>query len=294
MRPRTKLRAAAARAARRLAGGEALALDHPPSRGPVPRYGHGRPEHALLASLIARHDDRYRRSIQSIARHIPELARIPARQDSPSGPFWLSEWLPGLDAAAIYAFIREREPALYLEVGSGVSTMWARRAIADGGLDTRIVSIDPSPRREIDKLCDEVIRSPLEATDLGLLDRLGAADVVFMDGSHRVFEGSDATTFFLDVLPRLPAGALCAIHDVFLPSGYMPDWSEWLFSEQYLLAAWLLGGGHGVVPELAAWHASALAGLDEALLPLWETAGLEGVERRGWAFWLSVPPQSQA
>ena len=39
-----------------------------------------------------------------------------------------------LDAAAIYAFIRDRCPALYLEIGSGMSTRFAARAKAGRGL----------------------------------------------------------------------------------------------------------------------------------------------------------------
>lgn len=49
-------------------------------------------------------------------------------------------------------------PATYLEVGSGNSTRFARRAITVHGLRTRIVSIDPEPRAVVDELCDEVVR----------------------------------------------------------------------------------------------------------------------------------------
>ena len=58
------------------------------------------------------------------------------------------------------------DPATFLEVGSGNSTKFARRAIEDHGLRTRIVSIDPEPWAEIDGLCDEVLRAPAEEVDL--------------------------------------------------------------------------------------------------------------------------------
>ena len=64
----------------------------------------------------------------------------------------INGWLPGLDSAALYAFLARTDPALYLEVGSGNSTKFARRAITDHGLRTRLVSIDPQPRAEIDAL----------------------------------------------------------------------------------------------------------------------------------------------
>ena len=51
-----------------------------------------------------------------------------------------------------------------VEVGSGYSTKFARRAIDDHSLRSRITSIDPAPRAEIDGLCDSVIRGPLGRT----------------------------------------------------------------------------------------------------------------------------------
>jgi hypothetical protein len=73
-------------------------------------------------------------------------------------PSWVNGWLPGLDGAAIYSFLRERRPSLYLEIGSGNSTLFAARARRDGDLPTAIVSIDPQPREDIDGMCDEIYR----------------------------------------------------------------------------------------------------------------------------------------
>jgi hypothetical protein len=41
-------------------------------------------------------------------------------------------------------------------------------------------------------------------------------------------------------LPRLKAGVTLHIHDVFLPFDYPTSWSNRHYSEQYLLAAYLL------------------------------------------------------
>ena len=73
-------------------------------------------------------------------------------------PRWINGWLPGLDAVSIYGLLATRNPSLYFEVGSGNSTKFARKAIRDNGLRTRIISVDPQPRADIDSLCDEVIR----------------------------------------------------------------------------------------------------------------------------------------
>jgi hypothetical protein len=195
-------------------------------------------------------------------------------------------WLPGLDSAALYTFLARTDPALYLEVGSGNSTKFARRAIEDHGLRTRLVSIDPQPRAEIDALCDEVVRSPAEEVDLTVYDRLGAGDVLFVDNSHRCLQNSDATVMFLEVLPRLQPGVLVEFHDIVLPEDYPPEWLDRFYSEQYLLAAYLLAGGDRLSVELPNHFVSTDAELAAILAPLWDDPALAGVERHGGSFWI--------
>lgn len=102
--------------------------------------------------------------------------------------------------------------------------------------------MDPQPRAEIDSICDEVIRSRVEEVDPSVFRVLGQGDVLFVDNSHRVFMNSDATAVFLDILPTLPAGVFVHFHDIFLPADYPPEIRLRYYSEQYLLAAYLLGG----------------------------------------------------
>jgi len=64
---------------------------------------------------------------------------------------------------------------------------------------------------------------------------------------------SDATVFFLDVLPRLRSGVLIGIHNVFLPDDYPPECADNYWNEQYLLAAFLLGAGDRVNIEMPTW-----------------------------------------
>lgn len=71
-------------------------------------------------------------------------------------------------------------------------------------------------------------------------DDLRPGDILFFDGSHRVFANSDTTVLFLEVLPRLRPGVLVHLHDIFLPADYPPQWNRRLYSEQYLLGAMLL------------------------------------------------------
>ena len=76
------------------------------------------------------------------------------------------------------------------------------RARRDGRLQTRIVSIDPRPRAEVDELCDRVLRVPLEAADLSVFDELSAATCVLRRIAPHVHElGCDG------LLPRGPSRA---------------------------------------------------------------------------------------
>ena len=271
------------------ARGHAVRLDYPVR--PAPRWGWGRPLHPELAAIVERGRDDYRRTLEALLGLRDRLLAIPATSAPDAAePSWASEFLPGLDTAALYAMIALARPATYLEVGSGASTRVARRAVRDAGLATRIVSIDPAPRAAIDALCDELERRPLEDVDLARFARLASGDVIFVDGSHRCFTNSDATVFFVDVLPRLAPGVLVGIHDVYLPYDYPPAWMDRFYSEQYLLASWLLAGDRLEVVLPAAW-VSLDPELGRVLDPLWAEPALAGVPHHGGTFWIRVRPR---
>jgi predicted O-methyltransferase YrrM len=270
----------------RLGSRTLLEIDYSPSSLDAPRYGHGRPVHPRLNKLIGEHEGRYRSHLETLIAFRDDLVRIPAEVTAPGEPHWVQTWLLGLDVISLYGFVRTSRPRRYLEIGSGVSTTWVRRAIRDGGLDTEITSVDPKPRKDIDALCDRVLRQPLEAVELGLFEELEDGDVLFMDGSHRAFMNSDVTTFFLDVLPALRPGVLVSIHDILLPEDYPADWALRYYSEQYLLATQLLGGGQGVRIELPCNYVAKSSGLLDVLAPVWNVVD-QRVVRRGYCFWFT-------
>ncbi len=92
---------------------------------------------------------------------------------------------------------------------------------------------------------------------------------MFLDGSHVALMGSDATVFFLELLPQLPAGVVVGIDDVFLPWDYPPTWNRRMYGEQYLLAAFLLGGGAGATIRFPGLWISRCSELGRRLDPLW-------------------------
>jgi hypothetical protein len=132
-----------------------------------------------------------------------------------------------------------------------------------------------------------VVRAPMEDVPASLWAELEAGDVVFIDNSHRTLMHSDATVFFLEVLPSLPSGVLVGIHDVLLPADYFAEWGDYLFSEQYLLAAYLLAGASWLRPVFASYWASELSATTKPLAPLWEALGPR-VRPRGWSFWCLI------
>ncbi len=196
--------------------------------------------HAALARVIGARHEAFRALIGELAEYRPWIEAIPGTAQIDSEPSWNNSFFSGIDAFAMYGLLARKRPALYLEIGSGNSTKFARRAIQDHGLTTKIVSIDPSPQAQIDSLCDTVIRNRLEETDLAHFDRLEPGDVLFFDGSHQAFMGSDVVVFFLEILPRLKPGILVHIHDIFLPYDYPEQWAERYYTEQYVLAAALM------------------------------------------------------
>ena len=267
-----------------------IRLLHAPSAKDEPRYGYGRPPHRRLAELFSRHDREYLDVLRGFEVYAEDLAAIPRDQSSATEPHWRNGFLFGLDGVSLYGFTRGRMPRRYIEVGSGNSTLFVDRARRDGALDMEIVSIDPYPRREIDAICDRIVRQPLESADLDVFDGLQEGDIVFLDGTHRVFMNSDVSVFFLDVLPDLPPGVLVGIHDVHLPDDYRPEHADRYYSEQYVLAALLLGEPDWIRPILPCWyvsHHSELGALARSLPP---KAGSDK-KSSGVIFWLLTEPR---
>lgn len=244
---------------------------------PNARYGDGKPPHPALGRFFAESQQLYAETLTALEPFTAPIGRIAetATTAAPGEPYWQNIFFSGLDAIVLYGLLGQRRPARYFEVGSGNSTKFARRAVRDLELQTEIISLDPRPRAEVDTLCDCVIREALEDVEMSVFDRLDAGDVLFIDSSHVVFENSDVTVFFLEVLPRLKPGVIVHLHDIFLPFDYPSLWADRHYSEQYLLAAYVLGGAsrlHVMAPLAYMSHDPALAALVDAT---WSTPVLQ-------------------
>jgi hypothetical protein len=254
-----------------------------------PRWGFGTPTHPRLTeSIMARRAD-YGRLLDRFAELAPELAEIPLEApDEAAVPRWMNLWFTSLDAIALYGMLARHDPRLMIEVGSGNSTKFARHAITRRKLRTRLISIDPEPRAEVDQLCDEVIRAPAETVDPALFAKLKAGDILFIDSSHRSLENSDVTMLFLEVLPELAPGVIVHIHDIYLPFDYPPQSEGLMYNEQYLLAALLLGEGKWLEPLLPNFAVLQDPQLVGRLDPIWQALGTNAFPAPSNSFWLTI------
>ncbi|MEZ2320220.1 MAG: class I SAM-dependent methyltransferase [Microcoleus sp.] len=266
---------------------KSILLDYPIK--PNPRYGYGKPPNYALYNIIEKNRVVYKNTLESFLSFSHYFINIPLISNDSMEPEWNNDYLPGLDAMALYSFLALKKPKKYFEVGSGNSSKFVKKAIRDFDLQTQITSFDPHPRAEIDSLCDRVIRKPLEESDLSIFDELQSGDILFIDGSHYCFMNTDVTVVFLEILPRLKSGVLVQLHDILLPYDYPPEWTNRFYSEQYLLAAYLLAEGDKlniVLPNAFISYDQELSGI---LKEIWNNPNIQGVRStKGSSFWFEI------
>ena len=165
-----------------------------------------------------------------IESYAADLDRIGA--DAPPAPRWNQDWFPRLDAAAAYAMVRSLPPRRIVEVGSGHSTRFLARAVADGRLATRITAIDPEPRASIKGLQIEFLEKRVQEAPENLFREFQPGDILFIDSSHQLKAGSDVDLLFNKVIPLLPSGVRVHFHDIFLPDEYPEQWAWRRYNEQ--------------------------------------------------------------
>lgn len=270
-------------------GYQKLILDYPVKL--QPRFGEESGAHPLLDTIIRENLSQYADILNFALEYQSIFADIKEAKDESSAhlPGWNNEFLPGLDIIMLYTMLQVYQPATYLEVGSGNSTKVAKLAIKNGSLATKLISIDPAPRAEIDQLADTIIRAPFESIDfLPQIEKLEANDILFIDNSHRILPNSDSMVFFLEVLPRLKKGVIVQIHDIYLPFDYPQFMCDRFYSEQYGLAMYLLANPQKYKTIMPNFFVYKTPELLDILNPIWNLPNLKGVERHGGSFWIQI------
>jgi Methyltransferase domain len=255
-----------------------------------PRYGHGLPPHKGLQAIINENRADYALILKKIMEVAAGFYTIKEAKDETNSlkPTWNNGFLPGLDIMVLYTMLGWKKPLHYIEIGSGNSTKVVAKAIEDFKLPTKITSIDPYPRAEIDTLAQKIIREPFENIDFSFIFKLEPNDILFIDNSHRVLPNSDAMVFFMEVLPMLPKGVIVHIHDIYLPYDYPQFMCDRFYSEQYNLAAFIMANPRRYRTIMPNYFVSEDKELSEILTPVWKHPNLEDVEKHGGSYWLQI------
>ena len=151
------------------------------------------------------------------------------------------------DAEFLYQLIRARKPRRLFEVGSGHSTLIARRAILKNaeevsGYACKHLCIEPFENPWLESTGVIIRREMVEDVDRALFQELEQGDILFIDSSHMIRPQGDVLTEYLEILPSLKPGVIVHVHDIFSPRDYPHEWvvnRMWLWNEQYLLEAFL-------------------------------------------------------
>jgi hypothetical protein len=256
-----------------------------------PSDGFGIPIHTKILENISSHREEYKNILISCLKYIESFDTITRNyRDSHSrAPIWNNKYFPGLDIVTLYAILSQFKSQHYYEVGSGTSTRVVRKAIIENRLPTKIISIDPTPRQNIDLIVDEHIGSTLGRTEAEIIITNALSnDIVFIDGSHRMFPNSDVLFFFLEIMPRLRKGVIVHLHDIYLPFDYPTSCCERFYSEQYALAISLLENPQRYTILLPNHYISQDKDLRSVIAPLWNRLSEKKIETHGCSFWLRI------
>lgn len=196
-----------------------------------------------------------RKAKTSIAPYLQEFReKFPLHMDKEKHP--LFHLLNGCymvgDAHVYYAFIRHYKPNRIIEVGVGNSTVVGAEALAknmrdDSSYKPQYDTIDiitPPLMHDIQNMGIDTSHQEADVTKVPLdfFTSLEAGDILFIDSSHILKEGSDVEYEILEILPNLSPGVIIHFHDINTPQRYQKCYHDmqWYWNEQYLLEAYLI------------------------------------------------------
>jgi hypothetical protein len=182
------------------------------------RYAQGvRPGgYPALLPLFAAAEPQMAEVATTIEAHAEDLLRI-AAGDGPAR--FDQSWFPRLDAAAAYAMVRRAKPRRIVEIGSGHSTRFLARAVADGGSRPRSPASTRRPAATLARLAVRHVPGAPRRRRSGPSRSSGRRRPVHRFEPHR-----HAGHRRGPALPRRaaapPEGVLVHVHDVTLPDAY--------------------------------------------------------------------------
>jgi len=175
-----------------------------------------------------------------------ELAPFVGRREPPEYGFDNNQFGAG-DGEYWYQLIRALKPRRIFEIGSGNSTLVARKAIERNRQDEptyscKHVCVEPYEMPWLEKTGVTVVRQKVEDLRADFFADLQSGDVLFIDSSHVIRPHGDVLCEYLQILPTLNVGVIVHVHDIFSPRNYPKQWlvdDVRFWNEQYLLEAFL-------------------------------------------------------
>jgi hypothetical protein len=151
------------------------------------------------------------------------------------------------DAEYWYNLIRLKKPRRIYEIGSGNSTLMARKAISrnlaeDSAYRCEHICIEPYEMAWLESTGVRVMREKVEDVAKSFFENLECNDILFIDSSHMIRPQGDVLYEYLEILPILKNGVIIHVHDIFSPRDYLSQWvidKNYFWNEQYLLEAFL-------------------------------------------------------
>jgi hypothetical protein len=176
-----------------------------------------------------------------------ELRGIPNSPEDPLSFHFNNTAFESGDAEFWYNLIRARKPSRIFEIGSGNSTLMARRAIRRNQEESpdyhcKHVCVEPYEMPWLGRSGVTVVRKRVEDLDKVFFAELERGDFLFIDSSHVIRPQGDVLFEYLELLPSLKVGVIVHVHDIFSPRDYLRKWvvdEVKLWNEQYLLEAFL-------------------------------------------------------
>ncbi len=133
----------------------------------------------------------------------------------------LGEGYGDAEGLTYYGIVRWFKPDLIIEFGCGVSTFYANEALKRNGSGV-LVCVEPYPKPAFESFCDQnnitLLKVSADSVAVSeLVKKLTNRSIVFVDTTHVVKVGSEVGNYFMNVLPKVPSGALVHFHDIFFP-----------------------------------------------------------------------------
>jgi hypothetical protein len=109
-----------------------------------------------------------------------------------------------------------------------------------------------------------------------------------LGNSHRFSPNYDVIVCFLKLLLGRKKGVIVHVHDVYLPSDHPQFMCDRFYSEQHILAVFILANPEKYTTIFPAYFISEDKELAKIIAPIWEHPNTKNVEKHGCSYWLRI------